>query len=169
MHRYRHWLRPVGVLLLLPLAAVLGDGTIKQAGCDLSQCGDEARGTFVLMVATAAPAATGLLLLVVSTAGPRRRRFGRLGVLTTRLGTACVALSVLVLAGTLAAVTVSWLTAVTTDPPPDIIGPNGEHLVYYGGPWRSESFYLGAVVLLTPMTIVAVLALWAAWRKRRVS
>jgi hypothetical protein len=110
MQAHRRWRRPIGALLLLPLAAVLVDGLLRQNGCDLAACGDEARGTYVLMLGTAAPAAIGLSVLVM--------------VITLR---------------------------------------------YLGGPSRSGSFYLFVAVFLAPMTIVAVLALGATWRKSRAS
>ena len=61
----RSWRRPVGFLLLLPLAATLVGGLLETAGCDYD-CGDQGgRGYFILLLLCTPVAAFGLLLVGV--------------------------------------------------------------------------------------------------------
>ena len=69
------WLRPLGLLLLVPLAGALGWSVLFATQCEVD-CGDAGgRGLFLLVLLCTPPAALGLLLLVATSrrrAGPGR-------------------------------------------------------------------------------------------------
>lgn len=107
-------------------------------------------GLLVLLFLCTPPAAAGLL--VVATMQPGQANW--VSRAASLLVAATVAVGVLVLVGFAIAADIGALNRLTGGGPTE--GFNGE-----------DTFLIIVAVILTAMATTAVLALWAAWRKRR--
>jgi hypothetical protein len=137
----------LGVLLVLPLVVAVAWSFAFTASCEYD-CGDQGgRGLFLLVLLCTPPAAVGVLML--ARAGGRRSH--RLARLVTRLIVGGVVLCTLVLIGVSIAASVAAVD--------QLIHPESGH--------APALFWLIVATVLIAMATTAVLALSAAWRKRR--
>jgi hypothetical protein len=144
MRTYRRAVASLGILLLLPLVGAVVWSFSFTATCEYD-CGDMGgRGLFLLVLLCTPPAAVGVLMLATAD-GQRSHRLVRL---VTGLIMGGVVLCTLVLVICAIAALAEGITDLTT----------GRE----AGIW-----WLIIATVLTAMATTAVLALRAAWRKRR--
>jgi hypothetical protein len=144
MRTYRRAAASLGILLLLPLVGAVVWSFSFTATCEYD-CGDMGgRGLFLLVLLCTPPAAVGVLMLATAN-GQRSHRLVRL---VTGLIVGGVVLCTLVLVICAIAALAEGITDLTT----------GRE----AGIW-----WLIIATVLTAMATTAVLALRAAWRKRR--
>jgi hypothetical protein len=144
MRTYRRAAASLGILLLLPLVGAVVWSFSFTASCEYD-CGDMGgRGLFLLVLLCTPPAAVGVLMLATAN-GQRSHRLVRL---VTGLIVGGVVLCTLVLVICAIAALAEGITDLTT----------GRE----AGIW-----WLIIATVLTAMATTAVLALRAAWRKRR--
>ena len=163
MYAHRHWLRPLGLLLLAPLAVVLFRSVFLTGGCDID-CGDQNRSNFVVLLLCTPFAAVGVLLLM-TTARPQGS--GRAMRAVNRLGVAAVAICVVLLTGAAIAAGAAGIDNLTG---------GGSQVHAIGSPeadeysneqsQRAGKAWLGVAAVLGTLAILALLALWAAWGLR---
>jgi hypothetical protein len=171
MQAHRRWLRPLGVLLLLPLAGALGAAVVASATCDW-ECGDQSRGFFVLVLLCTPPATAGVLVFAATARRQMDARtgpgaLGRLRLVATRLVIACVVLCALLLATAAIWAGFEGVHELTREPRIHIIGADDPTAYDRHQAKRAGVFWLVVAAVLSAMTIAAALALWAAWQKRR--
>jgi hypothetical protein len=166
---HRRWLRPVGVLLLLPLAGAVLAGFVDSTQCEI-ECGDRGKGWFILWLLCTPPAAAGVLALA-ATAKPGRPRAaglpGLLGRLAKRTVIAMVLVCTLMLVVAAIAALNSGVEHLTTEPQIHHIGQTEPSQFDRESQRDAGIWWLIVGTVLAAMATTAVLALWAAARKRR--
>lgn len=165
MQGNERWLRPLGLLMLVPLAGALGWSVLFEAQCDYD-CGDAGgRGLFLLVLVCTPPAALGVLLLVATSrrpAGPRSRRLFR------GLVVAPVVLCTLVLAGSTAGAGLESAKHFRGDGARiHLVGERDPGAYQQEQDRRAARFWLAVTLVLGFMTTAAVLALSRATRAGR--
>jgi hypothetical protein len=163
MRVYRRAAAALGVLLVLPLVVAVAWSFSFTASCEYD-CGDMGgRGLFLLVLLCTPPAAVGVLMLATAD-GQRSYRLTRL---VTRVIVGGVVLCTLVLAICAIAALAEGITQLTTEPGIHRIGQT-EPSAYDRAQARDAGiFWLIVAAVLTAMAATAVLALSAAWRRRR--
>jgi Na+-driven multidrug efflux pump len=163
MRTYRRAAASLGILLLLPLVGAVVWSFSFTASCEYD-CGDMGgRGLFLLVLLCTPPAAVGVLMLATAD-GQRSHRLVRL---VTGLIMGGVVLCTLVLVICAIAALAEGITELTTEPGIHRIGQT-EPSAYDRAKQREAGiWWLIIATLLTAMATTAVLALRAAWRKRR--
>jgi hypothetical protein len=160
---YRRAAATLGILLVLPLVVAVAWSFGFTATCEYD-CGDMGgRGLFLLVLLCTPPAAVGVLLLARAD-GYRSHRLARL---VARLIVAGVVLCTLVLIVAAIAALAEGVTQLTTEPGIHRIGAT-EPSEYDRAQQREAGiWWLIVATVLIAMATTAVLALSAAWRKRR--
>jgi hypothetical protein len=163
MRTYRRAAASLGILLLLPLVGAVVWSFSFTASCEYD-CGDMGgRGLFLLVLLCTPPAAVGVLMLATAD-GQRSHRLVRL---VTGLIMGGVVLCTLVLVICAIAALAEGITELTTEPGIHRIGQT-EPSAYDRAKQREAGiWWLIIATVLTAMATTAVLALRAAWRKRR--
>jgi hypothetical protein len=163
MRTYRRAAASLGILLLLPLVGAVVWSFSFAASCEYD-CGDMGgRGLFLLVLLCTPPAAVGVLMLATAD-GQRSHRLVRL---VTGLIMGGVVLCTLVLVICAIAALAEGITELTTEPGIHRIGQT-EPSAYDRAKQREAGiWWLIIATVLTAMATTAVLALRAAWRKRR--
>jgi hypothetical protein len=163
MSVYRRAAVALGILLVLPLVVAVAWSFGFTATCDYD-CGDMGgRGLFLLVLLCTPPAAVGVLMLATADG----QRSHRLVKLVTGLIVGGVALCTLVLVICAIAALAEGITELTTEPGIHRIGQT-EPSAYDRAQARDAGIaWLIVAAVLTAMATTAVLALAAAWRKRR--
>jgi hypothetical protein len=163
MRTYRRAAASLGILLLLPLVVAVVWSFSFTASCDYD-CGDMGgRGLFLLVLLCTPPAAVGVLMLATADG----QRSHRLVKLVTGLIVGGVVLCTLVLVICAIAALAEGITELTTEPGIHRIGQT-EPSAYDRAQQREAGiFWLIVATVLAAMATTAVLALRAAWRKRR--
>jgi hypothetical protein len=163
MRTYRRAVASLGILLLLPLVGAVVWSFSFTATCEYD-CGDMGgRGLFLLVLLCTPPAAVGVLMLATAD-GQRSHRLVRL---VTGLIMGGVVLCTLVLVICAIAALAEGITELTTEPGIHRIGQT-EPSAYDRAKQREAGiWWLIIATVLTAMATTAVLALRAAWRKRR--
>jgi hypothetical protein len=163
MRTYRRAVASLGILLLLPLVGAVVWSFSFTASCEYD-CGDMGgRGLFLLVLLCTPPAAVGVLMLATAD-GQRSHRLVRL---VTGLIMGGVVLCTLVLVICAIAALAEGITELTTEPGIHRIGQT-EPSAYDRAKQREAGiWWLIIATVLTAMATTAVLALRAAWRKRR--
>jgi hypothetical protein len=163
MRTYRRAAASLGILLLLPLVGAVVWSFRFTASCEYD-CGDMGgRGLFLLVLLCTPPAAVGVLMLATAD-GQRSHRLVRL---VTGLIMGGVVLCTLVLVICAIAALAEGITELTTEPGIHRIGQT-EPSAYDRAKQREAGiWWLIIATVLTAMATTAVLALRAAWRKRR--
>jgi hypothetical protein len=163
MRTYRRAAASLGILLLLPLVGPVVWSFSFTASCEYD-CGDMGgRGLFLLVLLCTPPAAVGVLMLATAD-GQRSHRLVRL---VTGLIMGGVVLCTLVLVICAIAALAEGITELTTEPGIHRIGQT-EPSAYDRAKQREAGiWWLIIATVLTAMATTAVLALRAAWRKRR--
>jgi hypothetical protein len=163
MRTYRRAAASLGILLLLPLVGAVVWSFSFTASCEYD-CGDMGgRGLFLLVLLCTPPAAVGVLMLATAD-GQRSHRLVRL---VTGLIMGGVVLCTLVLVICAIAAFAEGITELTTEPGIHRIGQT-EPSAYDRAKQREAGiWWLIIATVLTAMATTAVLALRAAWRKRR--
>jgi hypothetical protein len=161
-------LRPLGLLLVLPLAGTIASSLAFSATCDYD-CGDMGgRGLFVLLLLCTPPAAAGVLVLAAtSERNPTRGLRSVLVRLTSRAAVATVVLCVVVLAGAAIAAGVAGVTELASEPEVHRLGQTEPSEFERDQAREAGLFFLIVASVLAAMAISAALALWAAWKKHR--
>jgi hypothetical protein len=151
----------LGVLLLLPLAAAIVESVGFMADCDYD-CGDMGgRGLFLSVLLSTPPAALGVLMIASTSSG---RAAGRL---VGRAVIAVVVLCTLALAGAAIATGITGLDQLISEPQVHRIGQT-KPSAYERREAREDGIALLVVAaVLATMATASVLALRAAWRRRR--
>lgn len=162
MYAHRYWLRPLGLLLLAPLAVVLFRSVFLTGGCDVD-CGDENRSNFVVLLMCTPLAALGVLLLM-TTARPEGS--GRVMRIVNRLGVAAVVVCVVLLAGAAIAAGVAGVDNMTSGD--SRVQGVGQEAGDYERERRDDAgkAWLGVAAVLGTLASLSTLALWAAWGSR---
>jgi len=159
----RRWLVPIGLLLVLPLAATIVAGVRMSFTCDYD-CGDSGgRGLFLLMLLSTPPAAVGVLFLAIANG----RQAPRLVRVARRVGVAAVVLCTLVLCGSAIAALSEGVSELTGEPQVHTIGQTEPSDYEYAQAREAGLAWLVIGTVLAAMATTSVLALRAAWRKRR--
>jgi hypothetical protein len=163
MRTYRRAAASLGILVLLPLVGAVVWSFSFTASCEYD-CGDMGgRGLFLLVLLCTPPAAVGVLMLATAD-GQRSHRLVRL---VTGLIMGGVVLCTLVLVICAIAALAEGITELTTEPGIHRIGQT-EPSAYDRAKQREAGiWWLIIATVLTAMATTAVLALRAAWRKRR--
>jgi hypothetical protein len=163
MKVYRRAAAALGILLVLPLVVAVAWSFAFTATCEYD-CGDmSGRGLFLLVLLCTPPASVGLLMLATAD-GQRSHRLTRL---VTRAIVGGVVLCTIVLAICAIAALAEGITELTTEPGVHRIGAT-EPSEYDRAQQREAGIWLLIIAtVLTAMATTAVLALRAAWRKRR--
>jgi len=155
--------------LLLPLAGAVLAGFVDSTQCQI-ECGDRGKGWFIVWLLCTPPAAAGVLI-TAATAKPGRPRAagwpGLLGRLAQRTVIAMVLLCTLMLAVAAIAALNSGVEHLTTEPGIHRIGATEPSEHDRASQREAGIWWLIIGTVLAAMATTAVLALWAAWRKRR--
>jgi hypothetical protein len=163
MRVYRRSVAALGILLVLPLAAAIVAVVELSFSCDYD-CGDSGgRGLFLLVLLCTPPAAVGLLLVTMS-AGRQMQGLTRL---LGRLIAALVVVCTLVLAGAAIASLAEGVSELTSEPQVHQIGQTEPSDHEYAQAREAGIWWLAIGTILAAMAATSVLALRAAWRKRR--
>jgi hypothetical protein len=163
MQGYRRGVAGLGILLVLPLVAVVVSAVGFMSTCDYD-CGDAGgRGLFLLVLLCTPPAAVGVLLVALT--GVRQKH--RLTTLVSSLIAAGVVLCTVVLAGAAIASLAEGVSELTTEPQVHRIGQTEPSDWDYAQAREAGIWWLVIGTVLAAMAATSVLALRTAWRKRR--